>query len=134
MPVRTISVFTQRYAETERNAGYDLEYIAARELSRDGRVHYHMAIFVDGNKTEKTFKHFQNAEKVLQRIIGPEHDARGLIDYCDHGHENGILIKRNDSNQKSLQDVYRQISYLAKEAQKENVKGKRFFTSRFKKR
>ena len=134
MPMKTISTFTQRYAEKERNAGYDLEYIAARELSRDGRVHYHMAFFVDGNKTEKTYKHFQTAEIVLQKILGSEHDAKGLIDHCDRGHVNGILIRRNDSNQKNLQDVYRQISYLAKEAQKENVKGKRVFTSRFKKK
>lgn len=134
MPIKTISVFTQRYAETERNAGYDFEYIAAREISHNGQVHYHLACFVDGNKTEKTYKHFQNAEKVLQRVIGPEHDAKGLIDHCNHKNDNGILIKRNDSNQKNLQDAYRQISYLAKEAQKENVKGKRVFTSRFKKR
>ena len=134
MPIKTISAFTKRYAETERNAGYDFEYIAVREISHNGQIHYHLACFVDGNKTEKTYEHFQNAEKVLQRVIGPEHDVTGLIDHCDHGHMNGILIRRNDSNQKNLQDVYRQISYLAKEAQKENVKGKRVFSSRFKKK
>jgi len=66
MPIKTISVFTQRYAEAERNAGYDFEYIAAREISHNGQVHYHLACFVDGNKTEKRISTFRMQKKFFK--------------------------------------------------------------------
>ena len=90
-----------------------------------------MALFLDGNVTRSTYPHFQNAEHVLQNIIGSEYSASGLVDQCNHGHRNGIMIERNAINQFDLDEVLRQLSYLAKIDQKENVQGKTFFYSRF---
>ena len=124
-----IRIFNQRFIEKEKNAGYDPLYIMVRELSSQGNIHYHMALFLDGNVTRSTYQHFQNAERVLQNIIGSEYSASGLIDQCNHGHRNGIMIERNATNQFDLDEVLRQLSYLAKIDQKENVQGKTFFHS-----
>ena len=67
---------------------------------------------------------------MLQRVIGSEYDVKGLIDHCDNGHRNGIMVKRDDPDSTDLHEVQRQISYLSKIKQKDNVKGKKFFTSR----
>ena len=127
---KAIIKFNKRFIEKERNAGYDPDYIFVRELSKKKHIHYHMALFLDGNKTENTYQHFRNAETVLQNVIGPEYSVKGLIDRCDRGHRNGIMLNRNNLNQGDMKEVERQISYLAKEDQKQGVKGKTFSTSR----
>ena len=121
--------FNKRFIEKEKNAGYDPKYIVVREVSKNKNIHYHMALFLDGNKTEDTYQHFKNAETVLQKVIGPGYSINGLIDRCDRGHRNGITINRNNPNQDDLNEVHRQLSYLAKKDQKEGVKGKTFSTS-----
>ena len=126
-----IKTFNQRFIEKEKNAGYDPLYIMVREVSSQGNIHYHMALFLDGNMTRNTYQHFQNAERVLQNIMGSEYFASGLVDQCNHGHRNGIMIERNAINQFDLDEVLRQLSYLAKVDQKEHVHGKTFFYSRY---
>ena len=49
---KAIIKFNKRFIEKERNAGYDPDYIFVRELSKKKHIHYHMALFLDGNKTE----------------------------------------------------------------------------------
>ena len=122
--------FNKRFIEKERLAGNDPSYIVAREVSSSKKTHYHMALFLDGQKTNSTYKHFENAKTVLQNVMG----SGGTINYCDDGHRNGIMINRNNQNQDDLNEVQRQLSYLAKEDQKEGVKGKTFFTSRIHKK
>ena len=126
--------FMKRFAEKERNDGYGLYYIVVRELSKNKNTHYHIALFLDGNKTQNTYQHFRNAETVLQNVIGKGNSIKGLIDRCDRGHRNGIMIHRNNPNQDDMKEVERQLSYLAKEDQKQGVKGKTFFTSRIHKK
>ena len=126
--------FNKRFIEKEKNAGYDPKYIVVREVSKHKNIHYHMALFLDGNKTENTYQHFKNAETVLQKVIGPGYSINGLIDRCDRGHRNGITINRNNPNQDDLDEVHGQLSYLAKEYEKKGVKGKTFFTSRINKK
>ena len=130
---KAIIKFNKRFIEKERNAGYDPDYIFVRELSKKKHIHYHMALFLDGNKTENTYQHFRNAETVLQNVIGEEYSVKGLIDRCDRGHRNGIMLNRNNPNQDDMKEVERQLSYLAKEDQKKGVKGKTFSTSRINK-
>ena len=130
---KSIIKFNKRFIEKERNAGYDPDYIFVRELSKKKHIHYHMALFLDGNKTENTYQHFRNAETVLQNVIGEEYSVKGLIDRCDRGHRNGIMLNRNNPNQDDMKEVERQLSYLAKEDQKKGVKGKTFSTSRINK-
>ena len=129
---RKISTFNQRFVEKEKYRKYDPKYIAVREISSQGNVHYHIGLLLNGNITDGTHVHFENAKIVLQNIIGSGHSVCGLIDKCNHGYKNGIMLSRKDINAgdtTALEEVRRQLSYLAKKDQKQDVKGKRFFTS-----
>ena len=125
-----IMKFNHRFIEKEKNAGFDPVYAMARELSSKNNIHYHMALFLNGNKTKSIFKHIKNAETVLQHVVGEERKDEAWIERCNKGHRNGILLNRNNLNSYDLQEVQRQISYLAKIEQKEGIKGKRYFTSK----
>ena len=122
--------FNHRFIEKEKNAGYDPKYAMAREVSRKGNTHYHMALFLNGNKTKSIYRHVKNAENVLRNVVGEEKQGEAWIERCDKTFKNGILIRRNDPDRKARMEVERQISYLAKSEQKEGVQGKTFFTSR----
>ena len=118
--------FNHRFIEKEKNAGYDPLYIMVRELSSEKRVHYHMVLFLDGNKTNNPYQHFQNARIVLGNICGDY----GCINECNDGHRNGIMLERNMTPYNDLCEVLFQIRYVAKKDQKEDVTGKTFFYSK----
>ena len=115
-----------RFIEKEKNAGYDPLYISVREFSSEKKTHYHMVLFLNGNKTNNTYQHFENARTVLRNICGDY----GCINECNEGHRNGILLDRILTTYHDLCEVLCQISYIAKKEQKENVTGKTFFYSK----
>ena len=124
--LQVISDFNHRFIEKEKIAGYDPLYIVAREISFGKRIHHHMALFLDGNKTNNPYQHFQNARIVLKNYCG----SYGEINECNDNLRNGIMIDRNSTTYTNLYEVLRQISYLAKKTQKDNVPGKTFFYSK----
>lgn len=124
--LQIISDFNHRFIEKEKIAGYDPLYIVARELSFGKRIHHHMALFLDGNKTNNSYQHFENARIVLRNYCG----SYGEINECNDNLRNGIMIDRNSTTYNNLHEVLRQISYLAKKTQKDNVPGKTFFYSK----
>ena len=118
--------FNHRFIEKEKNAGYDPLYIMVRENSSEKNIHYHMVLFLDGNKTNNPYQHFQNARIVLGNICG----SYGCINECNDGHRNGIMLERNMTPYNDLCEVLFQISYVAKKDQKQDVTGKTFFYSK----
>ena len=124
--LQVISDFNRRFIEKEKNAGYDPLYIVAREISFGKRIHHHMALFLDGNKTNNPYQHFEKARIVLRNYCG----SYGEINECNDNLRNGIMIDRNSTTYNNLYEVLRQISYLAKKTQKDNVPGKTFFYSK----
>ena len=124
--LQTISDFNHRFIEKEKIAGYDPLYIVAREISFGKRIHHHMALFLDGTKTNNPYQHFENARIVLRNYCG----SYGEINECNDNLKNGIMIDRNSTTYNNLYEVLRQISYLAKKTQKDNVPGKSFFYSK----
>ena len=123
---RVITDFNRRFIEKEKNAGYDPLYIMVREYSSEKHIHYHMGLFLDGNRTNNPYQHFQNARIVLGNICG----SYGCINECNDGHRNGIMLERNRTPYNDLYEVLCQISYVAKRDQKDNVPGKTFFYSK----
>ena len=121
-----IMAFNHRFIEKEKNAGYDPLYIMVREKSSEKNTHYHMVLFLDGNKTNNPYQHFQNARIVLRNTCGDY----GCINECNDGHRNGIMIERNTATYNDLFEVLIQFSYLAKIKTKEDVPGKSFFYSK----
>lgn len=126
---KLIMKFNHRFIESLKNKGYDPAYIMVREISDEGKTHYHIALLLNGQKVESTYYVFKDMERILNNVAGPG----GSINHCNEGHKNGIMIKRDDPDPHNLEEVQRQMSYLAKKEQKSNVKGKTFFTSRIKK-
>ena len=124
-----IMAFNHRFIESQKNKGYDPAYVMVREVSDEDKTHYHMALFLNGQKIQSPYYVFKDAERILFNVAGPG----GVIHHCDDGHRNGIMIKRDDPDPHNLDEVQRQTSYLAKTEQKANVKGKTYFTSRIKK-
>ena len=118
--------FNHRFIEKEKNAGYDPLYIMVREYSSEKHIHYHMGLFLDGNRTNNPYQHFQNARIVLGNICG----SYGCINECNDGHRNGIMLERNTVTYNDLFEVLIQFSYLAKIKTKEDVPGKTFFYSK----
>ena len=130
-----IMVFNHRFIEKEKNQGYDPAYVMAREIGEEkGNIHYHMALFLNGQKTESIKPHLDNAWKILENIRRAENKEGGMIDACNRFGRNGIMVKRDDSDPRNLQAVQQQMSYIAKAGQKANVKGKTYFTSRTRKK
>ena len=126
-----IMAFNHRFIEKEKNQGYDPAYVMTREIGEEkGNIHYHMALFLNGQKTESIKPHLDNAWKVLIKLREKENQEGGKIDPCNKRGRNGIMVKRDDPDPRNLQEVQRQMSYIAKTEQKENVKGKTFFKSK----
>ena len=130
-----IMVFNHRFIEKEKNQGYDPVYVMTREIGEEnGNTHYHMALFLNGQKTESIYPHLDNAWTVLKNIRKTENKEGGKIDPCNEKKRNGFMIKRDDPDTRNLQAVQQQMSYIAKAGQKANVKGKTYFTSRTRKK
>ena len=127
---KLIMKVNHRFIESQRNKGYDPAYIMVREISDEGKTHYHMALLLNGQKVQSTYYVFKDMERILNNVAGPG----GSINHCDNRGRNGITVKRDAPDPMDLNELKRQFSYLAKVGQKENVKGKTFFTSRIKKK
>ena len=129
-----IQTFNQRLAEIERRKGLDPSYLTVCEVGKSGNKHFHTIFFLDGNKTRSVWSLFEDANRVMNNMIGDKSKKKsGLIDFCNHDFGNGIMINRHLNDKDSIDELSRKISYLAKEKQKENVKGKTFFSSRVEK-
>ena len=108
--------------------GLEPQYVAVREQSRERHQHYHVALFLDGQKTKNICDHIKTAERLWDRTLGlPERDnGYGLIDDCTLSRDgkpqvNGVLLRRDDPNYAAQKDdCFRRASYLAKT----NTKGK----------
>ena len=127
---KLIMKFNHRFIESQKNKGYDPAYIMVREISDEGKTHYHMALLLNGQKIQSTYNVFKDAERILNNVAGPG----GSINHCDNGHRNGIMVMRDDPDPRNIYELKRQSSYLAKIKQKDNVKGKTFFRSQIKKK
>ena len=79
-----IMVFNHRFIEKEKNQGYDPAYVMVREIGEEkGNIHYHMALFLNGQKTESIKPHLDNARKILENIRRAENKEGGMIDPCN---------------------------------------------------
>lgn len=138
---RLFSRIQAHFIKKEKRAGYDPSYVAVREESPQGGVHYHELLLVNGKRTERICNHIKNANEALNSALGyPPGTRSGLINNCTrdrNGKEqrNGIMIDSRSYTAGSREkDCFRQASYLAKDSQKDNIaKGQHeIFSSRLK--
>lgn len=89
--------FNQRFIALESRDGYDPKYFMSKgEHDSKGDTMFYMGLIFDGNMTHNTTEHFQNAKKVLQKVIGPKYSAENRVDYNNPEFETNGLITSHE--------------------------------------
>ena len=130
------SRFQETFIKNRKRAGYDPAYIAVRECSREKHQHYHVALMMNGHKTQNIYDHIQTAERLWEKTLNlpPKYNdewraaSYGLIDDCMRNRqgqpqENGVMLRKDDPEYECKYDqCFRRCSYLAKVNQKDASK------------
>lgn len=128
------SQFQESFIKNRKREGYDPAYIAVRECSREKHQHYHVALLLDGHKTQNIHDHIQTAERLWEKTLNLppkcENTGRatsyGLIDDCmrtrqGQPQENGVMLRKDDPEyERKYDQCFRRCSYLAKVNQKDS--------------
>lgn len=80
----------------------DIGFIWVREIEKAKKQHYHLCIYVDGNKIRTSYKIVEWAEKYLK--------SKSMT--CYRPNNTFMMIHRNDKQ--SIDDAVYRMSYLAK--------------------
>lgn len=80
----------------------DVGFIWVREIEKAKKQHYHLCIYVDGNKIRTSYKIVEWAEKYL--------NSKGMTYYRPNN--TFMMVHRNDKQ--SIDDAVYRMSYLAK--------------------
>lgn len=118
--------FLENFMQNLRRQGLDPQRIWAREQEDASNPHYHICLFVNGNKVQSIYGIRAVAERLWALALGIS-SAAGLIWDCtedSHGNpqQNGIRIDRNAPDfPQVFQDCYYWASYLAKTRGKEET-------------
>ena len=108
--------------------GLKPQYIAVREQSREKHQHYHVALLLDGQKTQSIHNHIKTAERLWDSALGlePRENGYGLVDDCTTSRTgdkqvNGVMLRPDDPDmEEKKDDCFRRASYLAKTSTKGN--------------
>ena len=132
--------FQSKFMKNLSRKGLKPQYVAVREQSKEKHQHYHVALLLDGQKTQSIHNHIQTAERLWDLTLGlPEKDnGYGLIDDCTTNRngdkqENGVMLRYDDPfRYDKKESCFKRASYLAKCTTKGNTpKGQReLFSSR----
>ena len=121
--------FQSKFMKKLSRHGLKPQYVAVREQSREKHQHYHVALLLDGQKTQSIHNHILDAERLWDSTLGlpAKENGYGLIDDCttsrDGEHqENGVMLRYDDIFRgKKKDDCFRRASYLAKTTTKGNA-------------
>ena len=126
---KTFRDFQANFMKNLSRQGLKPQYIAVREQSREKHQHYHVALLLDGQKTQSIHNHIQTAERLWDSALGlkPKENGYGLIDDCTTSRTgekqvNGVMLRADDPDMESKKDdCFRRASYLAKTNSKGNA-------------
>ena len=134
------SEFQSKFMKNLSRKGLKPQYVAVREQSKEKHQHYHVALILDGQKTQSIHNHIKTAERLWDLTLGlPEKEnGYGLIDDCTTSRSgekqvNGVMLRYDDPwRPDKKDDCFRRASYLAKTNTKgSSPKGQReLFSSR----
>ena len=121
--------FQANFIKNLSRQGLKPQYIAVREQSREKHQHYHVALLLDGQKTQSIHNHIKTAERLWDSALGlePRENGYGLIDDCTTSRTgekqvNGVMLRSDDPDMESKKDdCFRRASYLAKTNTKGNA-------------
>ena len=114
--------FQSKFIKNLSRKGLHPQYVAVREQSKEKHQHYHVALLLDGQKTQSIHNHIQTAERLWDSTLGlPERvNGYGLIDDCTTNRNgekqvNGVMLRPDDPEREQKKDeCFRRASYLAK--------------------
>lgn len=96
----------------------DAKTIYVEEQKTGEHPHYHFVVIVNANAKNKYYDIMQTTNELWMKTVNSY--ETGLVDYCNN-YKNGIIIDRNSDNfNASYNEVFYQLSYLAKVQSKEN--------------
>ena len=125
--------FLENFIQNLKRLGLDPYRFWAREQSVTERPHYHVCLFLNGNKVQSIYGLCTKAEELWQLALKPDNDDQSkgmperLVWDCTkdrHGNpqQNGIMIRRGAPDYDvAFQDCYHWSSYLAKTRSKELI-------------
>ena len=121
--------FQAKFIKNLSRQGLKPQYVAVREQSREKHQHYHVALLLDGQKTQSIHNHIQTAERLWDSTLGLPEKANGygLIDDCTVNRAgeiqvNGVMLRPDDPERKDKKnECFRRASYLAKDNTKGNA-------------
>ena len=91
-------------------------YIWVREQNMSSTPHYHVALFLDGQRVRRYSHVFDTVESAWGRVLGC--NVAGCIHHCtdpDDIDSNGIMLRCDDGKYaERKQKVFRILSYLSK--------------------
>ena len=112
----TFKSFQSGHCKYLTRKGLKPKYVAVRECDSSPNPHYHVALMLDGQKTQNPIGHLKKAESILARKLGLDPDKNhGLIHSCetpDSPKPYSVMLKRNDDE--TYNEVFHSLSYLAK--------------------
>ena len=126
---KTFRDFQANFIKNLSRQGLKPQYIAVREQSTEKHQHYHVALLLDGQKTQSIYNHIKTAERLWDSALGlePREGGYGLIDDCTTSRTgetqiNGVMLRPDDPDmEKKKDDCFRRASYLAKTNTKGNA-------------
>jgi len=132
------SRFQSTFMQNLQRKGLKPQYVAVREQSKEKHQHYHVCLWLDGNKTKNDYSHIQTAERLWEQQLGLEPgQGQGLIDGCTKSRtgelmRNGTMLRVDDPDyEDKLDHCFYRASYLAKINTKGTPQGQReLFASR----
>jgi len=136
---RQFSNFQASLMKSLSRGGLNPQYLAVREQFRGKHPHYHVCLWLDGQKTRHVSNHIHTAERLWASTLGlPTKDGgRGLIDDCTRSRRgeiqtNGVLLCPRDPDYEARRaECFYRASYLAKISTKKTPEGQReLFASR----
>ena len=103
--------FQSKFMKNLSRKGLKPQYVAVREQSTEKHQHYHVALMLDGQKTQNIHNHIATAELLWDSTLGlPEREnGYGLIDDCTTNREgekqvNGVMLRQDDPEMKEKKD------------------------------
>jgi len=129
---KTFKSFQSDFCKHLSRKGLKPKYVAVRECDTSPNPHYHVALMLDGQKTQNPIGHLKKAEATLARKLGMDTDRNnGLIHSCEtatSSHPYSVMVKRNEFE--TYNDVFNSLSYLAKVATKPASNVRELFVSK----
>jgi hypothetical protein len=115
-----IAYFLFNLIQSLSRNGYDPAYFWVREKDNSPHHHYHLALWLNGNKIQHPQNVIDRVVELWKRCIGEDDFTLGLVDYKG-AYQYPLMIRREDDLLLNFKKGFQTFSYLAKLYSKEQI-------------